>query len=121
MTTHLKEPPIFSRPSHYYTVPGIVRIKPISQDFIVEVVCTVCLTSMEVLKKRNRKRELVIARQFIYFFLRNRTSLTLKSIGELFSQDHTTVIHSLDTIGNLIDARDPSIMEMYREIKIQLN
>jgi len=106
---------------NYYTIPGIKRPGTIGEDHIINAVCFVCNTTFEALKKRNRKRELVMARQFIYYFLRKRTALSLKSIGEIFGQDHTTVIHSVDTITNLLCTEDPAVMEGLRLIKAQIN
>ena len=106
---------------NYYTIPGIAKNRPIEKEFIIEVICEVCNTNMEMLKKRNRKRELVMARHFICYFLRKRTSLSLKSIGNLFGQDHTTVMHGIDTIRNLLCIEDPSVMEGFRLIKLHLD
>ena len=95
---------------NYYTIPGIAKNRPIEKEFIIEVICEVCNTNMEMLKKRNRKRELVMARHFICYFLRKRTSLSLKSIG-----------NGIDTIRNLLCIEDPSVMEGIRLIKLQLD
>jgi chromosomal replication initiator protein len=101
---------------NYYIIPGIVRKTPIKMEHILDAVCEVCNTSMAVLKKRNRKRELVMARHFICYFLRKETGLSLKSIGNLFGHDHTTVIHGVNTITNLLCVEDPYIMEYHRLI-----
>ncbi len=102
---------------NYYIIPGIVRKTPIKMEHILEAVCEVCNTSMDELKRRNRKRELVMARHFICYFLRKETGLSLKSIGNLFGHDHTTVIHGVNTITNLLCVKDPGVMEYFRLIR----
>jgi hypothetical protein len=60
--------------------------------------------NIEDLKKRNRLRELVFARQMMFYFLKNKTKLTDTSIGELFDLDRTTVFYGIRAIRNLSDS-----------------
>lgn len=56
---------------------------------------------MEDLKKRNRKRELVETRMLCAWVLKHEHFWTLKRIGILFNQDHTTIIHLLQRVKSL--------------------
>ena len=70
---------------------------------------------------KNRKRELVFARQAILFFMREFTKESLTLIGSYMGKDHATVIHACRTIKNLVDT-DKGIrmkIHLYRE-KIKL-
>lgn len=58
---------------------------------------------IEKIKSKSRKRELVICRQICFRIMKQKTRLSLKSIAEILGgRDHTTAIHSINTIENLM-------------------
>jgi chromosomal replication initiator protein len=58
---------------------------------------------VETLVLKTRKREIVMARQVAMYLIQKNEKLSLKSIGEAFGgRDHTTVIHSKDTVSDLM-------------------
>lgn len=60
--------------------------------------------SVELLSAKTRKHEVVLARQMCMFLAKQLTQMSLKSIGMHFGgRDHTTVLHSCQTIQNYID------------------
>jgi hypothetical protein len=50
-----------------------------------------------------RNRELVFARQCIFYLMRKNTEDSLKKIGSYLKKDHASVIHSCKTIRNLME------------------
>jgi chromosomal replication initiator protein len=73
--------------------------KEISIDGILEAVNEHFGTTLEDLKSKSRKRELVYPRQVAMYLLKELTDLSLKSIGYHFGgRDHSTVIHAIQTI-----------------------
>lgn len=54
------------------------------------------------LESKSRKRELVEARQMAMWLIKKHCTYSLKTIGESFGRDHTTVIHSINTVNDLI-------------------
>jgi chromosomal replication initiator protein len=76
--------------------------KPITYEEIVEKVCMQYNLKVELLESKTRKREIVIARQIAMYLARKYTTLSLKTIGERFSKDHSTAIHSCTTIENYL-------------------
>lgn len=73
-----------------------------------------------VFESKCRKREIVVARQLIMTFFKKYTKMSLKSIGQEFCgerpgkrKDHTTVIHSIQTVKDLCDTDD----NFSREVK----
>lgn len=58
------------------------------------------------LQTKCRKRKLVFPRQMIMYFLTEYTDMTYKQIADIFNRDHTTVIHSKDTIKDLMHSDD---------------
>lgn len=60
--------------------------------------------SVDLLSAKTRKHEVVLARQMCMFLAKQLTQMSLKSIGMHFGgRDHTTVLHSCQTIQNYID------------------
>ena len=55
------------------------------------------------LQAKTRKREIVFARQLIFYFCKKYTKETLAQIGLNYSKDHATVLYAIKTINNLID------------------
>lgn len=68
---------------------------------VISIVCKYFGMSLEQLKVKGRKRQLCYSRQVLHFYLATRTSMQLVEIGDLFSQDHTTVMASRNKIINL--------------------
>jgi chromosomal replication initiation ATPase DnaA len=73
---------------------------------IAETVCKYYDVSLELLKSKTRKREVVAVRQVAMNFAKLYTGDSLKTIGQFFRRDHTTVIHSRRTVMDLLDT-DP--------------
>ncbi|HEV3223896.1 MAG TPA: helix-turn-helix domain-containing protein [Puia sp.] len=90
------------------------RLVPVIDDkFPEEKVIDYCTNffniSFDDMKQRNRKREIVFARQVTMFMLYKFTNLSLSQIGKIFmGMDHTSIIHSKHAILDLMDS-DPSI------------
>jgi len=69
------------------------------------------------LKGKSRKKELVYPRQVAMYFAKELTNLSLKSIGYHFGgRDHSTVIHAVQTISDLMDA-DDAIKDAVQKIR----
>jgi chromosomal replication initiator protein len=78
--------------------------REVSIDYIQKVVCDYFDLSMEMLKSKTRKREVVQARQIAMFFAKQLTKASLASIGaHCGGKDHATVLHACKTVNNLID------------------
>lgn len=82
--------------------------------------------TMDALKTKSRKRELVEVRQIMMHILTAKLdAATLKSIGGIFgNRDHSTVIHARDTIDGLLDVGKDfkrSYDAIYNEVKGQLS
>ncbi|MEL6413198.1 MAG: helix-turn-helix domain-containing protein, partial [Bacteroidota bacterium] len=73
---------------------------------------------------KSRKREVVLARQTAMYLSKKYTNHSLKSIGDYFGgRDHSTVIHALQTINDLLDTNPPfrrSLEDLQHKIKLQV-
>jgi chromosomal replication initiator protein len=73
--------------------------------------------TVDMLKSKSRKRELVIARQIAQWFINHFTNLSLKSNGAMFGgRDHSTVIHSLAAVQDLLDT-DPHYSNKFYDLQ----
>jgi chromosomal replication initiator protein len=97
--------------------------REVSIDYIQKTVCEYFDISIEKLKEKTRKRQIVQARQLSMYLAKNYTKNSLKVIGKHFGgRDHSTVIHSCQAVQNLLDT-DPEFKENVDDIqkKIQMN
>jgi len=81
-------------------------LSPALADEIVQTVCDHFGMTLEKIKDRCRERPIVQARFFCFLFLRKYTKLSLKNVGSFFGVDHTSVIHGVGTIQDMIDTED---------------
>lgn len=103
-----------------WVIPGLIRNampkvnKTGNRDIIAKAILEVReqtwenirMVSTKNKKQLCRKREFVLTRHLLFFFLARYTPMTLKDIGEWVSprnpMDHSTVIHGCETIQNLM-------------------
>ena len=96
--------------------------KEITIDAIQKLVCEFFDVPYDRLLHKTRKREIVQARQITMYLAKSFTKNSLKTIGEHFGgRDHTTVIHSCQTVKDLMDT-DSLFKENVAELmqKVQL-
>ncbi len=88
----------------------------INADYVQKYVSDYFDVSVELLKSKTRKREIVVARQIGMYLTKEFTNLSLKSIGSHYGgRDHTTVIHAINTVNDLVDT-DMQFSHMVDEI-----
>ncbi|MGR3812083.1 chromosomal replication initiator protein DnaA [Jiulongibacter sp. NS-SX5] len=78
--------------------------KEVNIDGIVSVVTEHYNVRIADLKSKSRLRAIVIPRQVAMYLAKELTNLSLKSIGYHFGgRDHSTVIHAIQTVNDLMD------------------
>jgi chromosomal replication initiator protein len=78
--------------------------KEVNIDTIISVVTEHFQVRIADLKSKSRLRNIVIPRQIAMYLTKELTTLSLKSIGYHFGgRDHSTVIHAIQTINDLMD------------------
>lgn len=71
---------------------------------ISKVVCDYFKISQEQIASKSRKREVAQARQIAMYLSRTLTNTSLSYIGsQIGGRDHATVLHSFNTVNDLID------------------
>ena len=89
----------------------------ISIDYITKIVCEHFEVEENKVREKNRKKEVVEARQVAMYLSKILTKSSLKTIGLHFGgRDHSTVLHAHKTIENGV-AADPKIKETVDSIK----
>lgn len=87
-----------------------VQEKAVTPEQIQTEVCELLEIPLSLLTGKSRKQEIVFARQIAMYLIRALTSASLKSIGNFFGgRDHTTVMHSVNTIENLLKSNDDRV------------
>lgn len=83
------------------------------------IICRACGITMEQIDQRNRKREIVIARQIgmMYMALHKGVkeyNISLAKIGAMYGgKDHATVLHATRTIKQLVESKDEYVTECF--------
>lgn len=81
-----------------------MNTRELTIESIQKMVCEHYNIPYDKLLVKTRKREIVQARQITMFLAKKFTKSSLKNIGEHFGGfDHTTVIHSCQTVEDLMD------------------
>lgn len=92
----------------YFAAPGLIAgwRQPNTEyrpSMIIAQVCNYFDVPITKVLAKERHHEVVNARQIAMYFIRQMTNKTLRETGELFgSRDHTTVIHSVQTVNDLL-------------------
>lgn len=88
----------------------------VSIEDIQKMVCEYFSIPDDLLRAKTRKKEIALARQIAMYVVKKTTSSSLKTIGLHFGgRDHTTVIHAVDTVQNLMKT-DPRCREDVQNI-----
>ncbi|GJQ62029.1 MAG: chromosomal replication initiator protein DnaA [Melioribacteraceae bacterium] len=89
----------------------------ISIDFITKSVCEYFSVQENKVREKNRKKEVVIARQIAMYLSKVLTQSSLKTIGLHFGgRDHSTVIHAFNSVEADMQ-RDEKLKDMVESIK----
>ncbi|MBC7447229.1 MAG: chromosomal replication initiator protein DnaA [Hymenobacteraceae bacterium] len=80
----------------------------VNLDFIQKTIAEHFSVTVDLLKDKTRKKEIVEARQLAMYFAKELTPLSLKVIGYGFGgRDHTTVIHSIKEVSKRAELEAP--------------
>ena len=94
--------------------------KEVDIDKIQKSVSSYFSISVADLKDKTRRKEVATARQVAMYFAKEYTDYSLKQIGQYFGgRDHSTVIHAVQCVHNLIDT-DKAFKRTVDDLKKQL-
>ncbi len=78
----------------------------VTPEAIIKSVCSYYKVSKSDLLGKNKKQEIVRARQICAYLMCEMLSLPLVNVGKLLARDHATIIHSRDKIADFIKVND---------------
>lgn len=93
----------------------------ISCEFITKIISDHYRISIDLIKGKSRKRELVIARQVAMYLCRQFTNKSLTEIGKFFNRDHTTVMHACTSVADqmkITASFKDEVDEFFKKIKL---
>jgi len=110
-----------SKQMSFWVVPGIERKE---SEYVTMAVCDIFETDIATLKanKKSRKENLVAARHFIYYLLRELRNedgdrlMTYAECGKVFIQDHATALSAYKKMKFLVK-KDSRVKEQYITIQ----
>jgi len=77
-------------------------------------------TSLEAIRCKTRRREVVYLRFAVAFILRDRTTRSLHNIGQVIMHDHATVLHGCRQVTRAMQGYDPELLHVYLTISSHL-
>jgi len=87
-----------------------------ASEQLLEIVSQVTGISQSDIISSSRNRSVCLAKQLYAHFLRHKFNLLLKQISMIMKNDHTTVIHSIRVIENMIWIKDDKTLSYIKGI-----
>lgn len=88
----------------------------LTKENLLSVISFVSGLSEDEIRGQNRARGLVLCRHAYYFLAREKMGLKLAQIGEVFGSDHTTVIHGIKKVKDMISINDEITLNFINNI-----
>ena len=110
------------RHRHGLTLQDVVERTGVALSTLSKVENDQMSLTYDKLLQKTRKREIVQARQITMYLAKAFTKNSLKTIGEHFGgRDHTTVIHSCQTVKDLMDTDGvfrENVLELQQKVQL---
>lgn len=78
----------------------------LTKENLLSVIAFVSGVHENEIRGQNRARGLVLCRHAYYYIARKNMGLKLTEIGQFFGSDHTTVIHGINKVKDMISIGD---------------
>lgn len=108
---------------NYFVIPGMIKANHVRKESgfmkpnkIIDYVLSYFNITHEQLIQKTRKRDVVHRRQVMMYLLSKNTGLTYVKIGAILGMDHTSVIHSIKQLKDLMYS-DPDIKEEIEKLQ----
>lgn len=105
-------------PQTYVGLPDTLKVayQNKAKNYIISIACATFGIKEEELVSKSRASRLVKIRAITAYFLRKRTILSLKQIGELIGgRHHSSVLHLIQQVEN--KEYDSMMLEMFQEFE----
>lgn len=88
----------------------------LTKENLLSVICFVSGETENAIRGNLRHRNLVLARHVYFHIARNIMGLKLTEIGSYIGRDHTTVMHGLNRIGDMVFTKDVTTLNMLDQV-----
>ena len=85
----------------------------INNKKLLSIILVICGVTSEAFYSDKRGRRLVIARHLFCYIARVKLGYKLVQIAQFIQRDHTTVMHAIKTVTNLLDINDAEVQSLY--------
>ena len=76
---------------------------------VTRAVCSAFAVPVDDVMSGTKKYPVALTRQTCYYSLRKHARWSYSYIGEYYERDHSSVIHGVKTVQDMIDTHDPSL------------
>jgi len=90
----------------------------LTKENLLSVISFVSGLPEDAIRSQNRARGLVLCRHAYYFLARQKMGLKLAEIGEVFGADHTTVIHGVQKIKDMLSIGDEITCQFIEQVNL---
>jgi hypothetical protein len=90
----------------------------LTKENLLNVVSFVSGLPEDEIKGQNRARGLVLCRHVYYYIAREKMGLKLVDIGSVFGSDHTTVIHGIRKVKDMLSIDDEITSQFVDQVNL---
>jgi hypothetical protein len=90
----------------------------LTKENLLSVISFVSGLPEDAIRSQNRARGLVLCRHAYYFIARQNMGLKLAEIGEVFGADHTTVIHGVQKVKDMLSIGDEITSQFIDQVNL---
>jgi hypothetical protein len=90
----------------------------LTKENLLSVISFVSGLPEDAIRSQNRGRGLVLCRHAYYFIARQNMGLKLAEIGEVFGADHTTVIHGVQKVKDMLSIEDEITSQFIDQVNL---
>lgn len=106
---------------HPVTLNFSLKFHYLSTRVLAGIITDVCEVDWDDVVGTSRKGVLVISRHLYCYFAREYQKKKFVQISQLLNRDHTTVMHSVNIVKNMIEVSDELYMTYFSEIENRIN
>jgi chromosomal replication initiator protein len=107
---------------NYFTFPGLPIIPQNVPEQLFYIFNRHFEITKEDLKSKSRKVPIAIRRHLFCYYVYKTKMYSFKVIGDMLGgRDHTTIMHSVRTAQDLLDSREPLIVQTNSKLNELLN
>lgn len=88
---------------------------------LIKKCCRVIGAEFDYITTRSRKRALAQQRQCIMTAIYELDIFSQEEVGKEFSRDHSTVIHSIQTVSDMIETKNPVFIKYMSSLREYIN